>query len=61
MHFPMTNDDGMTPDFEVTYKTINSLSEEKQFINFISDMPHLIKTARDCLSNSGSNRCTRYM
>ena len=24
-------------------------------------MPHLIKTARNCLPNSGSNRCTRYM
>ena len=57
----MTNDDGMTPDFDVTYKTINILSEEKRFINFISDMPHLIKTARNCLPNSESNRCTRYM
>ena len=57
----MTNDDGMTRDFDVTYKTINLLSEEKWFINFISDMPHLIKTTRNCLSNSGSNRWTRYM
>ena len=24
-------------------------------------VPHLIKTARNCLSNSGSNRATRYM
>ena len=24
-------------------------------------MPHVIKTARNCLSNSGSNICTRYM
>ena len=24
-------------------------------------MPHLIKTARNCLSNSGSNECIHYM
>ena len=24
-------------------------------------MCHIIKTARNCLSHSGSNRCTRYM
>ena len=24
-------------------------------------MPHLIKTAKNCLSNCGSNKCTRYM
>ena len=24
-------------------------------------IPHLIKTTRNCLSNSGSNRCTRFM
>ena len=30
-------------------------------IYFFSDAPHLIKTTRNCLSNSGSNRCTRFM
>ena len=61
MHFPMTNEDDMNPDVEVTYKTINLFSKEKGFIYFISDVPHLIKTARNCLSNSRNNRCTRYM
>ena len=61
MHFSMTNEDDMNPDADVTYKTINLLSKERQFIYFISDVPHLIKTARNCLSNSGSNRCTRYI
>ena len=61
MHFPMTNEDDMNPDVDVTYKTINLFSKEKRFIYFISDVPHLIKTARNCLSNSGSNGCTRYV
>ena len=45
----MTNEDDMNPDVDVTYKIINLFSKEKQFIYFISDVPHLIKTARDCL------------
>ena len=61
MHFPMTNEDDMNPDVDVTYRTINLFSKEKRFIYFISDVPHLSKTAGNCLSNSGSNRCTRYM
>ena len=28
---------------------------------FISNVPHLIKTARNYLPNSGSNRCARYV
>ena len=61
MHFLMTNEDDMNPDVYVTYKTLNLFSNEKRFIRFISDVPHLIKTARNCLSSSGINRCTRYM
>ena len=61
MHFPMTNEDDMNHDVDVTYKSISLFSKEKQSIYFISDVPHLIKIARNCLSNSGSNRCTRYM
>ena len=61
MHFPMAKENDINPDADVTYKTINLLSKKKQFIYFISDVPHLIKTARNCLPNSGSNRCTRYM
>ena len=53
--------DHMNRDVDVTYKTTNLFSNEKQFIYFISDVPHLIKTARNCLPNSASNRCARYM
>ena len=61
IHFPMTYEDDMNPDVDVTYKTINLLSKEKRFIYFISYVPHLIKTTRNCWSNSGSNRCTHYL
>ena len=47
-------------DSDVTYKTKNLFNTDR-YIYFISDPPHLIKTARNCLSNSGSGRCTRYM
>ena len=57
----MTNEDDVNPDVDITYKTINLFSKEKRFIYFISDVPHLVKTARNYLSNSGNNRCTRYM
>ena len=32
-----------------------------RFIYFFSDTPHLLKTARNCLLNSGSALCSRYM
>ena len=51
--------DGMA-DKSVTYRTIN-LFAEWRYIYFFSDAPHLMKTARNCISNSGSGRCTRYM
>ncbi|XP_057299290.1 uncharacterized protein LOC130629929 [Hydractinia symbiolongicarpus] len=37
------------------------MAEEKHFIYFISDPPHLIKTSRNCLLNSLSGRATRSM
>ena len=37
---------------EVTYKVPNPYSTEKRDIYFISDVPHLIKTVRNCWSNS---------
>ena len=61
MHFPMTKEDDMNPDTDVTYRTVNLFSSEKRFIYFISDVPHLMKTARNCLYNSGKGRYTRYM
>ena len=61
MHFDMTLDDDINPDIDVTYRTLNLFSGEKRYIYFISDPPHLLKTARNCLSNSGAGRCTRFM
>ena len=61
MHFPMTKEDDMNPDTDVTYRTVNLFSSDKRFIYFISDVLHLMKTARNCLYNSGNGRHTRYM
>ena len=61
MHFHMTTEDEMNPDVDVTYRTVNLFSPEKRFIYSISDVPHLLKTVRNCLSNSGSGKFTRYM
>ena len=61
MHFPLTKEDDMNPDIDVTYRTVNLFSSEKRFLYFISDVPHLMKTARNCLYNSGKGRYTRYM
>ena len=35
----------------VVYKTPNPYSEEERWIYFISDVPHLIKTTRNCWAN----------
>ena len=43
-----------------TYKTLNPFSHEHRPIFFISDPPHLIKTARNCWSHSAFNG-TRLM
>ena len=45
---------------DVVYKTKN-LFAPSQFIDFFADSPHLMKTARNCLYNSGSGSCSRYM
>ena len=61
LHSHLTKPEDINADSDVTYRTLNLFSSEKRFIYFISDPPHLIKTARNCLSNSGAGRCTRYM
>jgi hypothetical protein len=46
---------------EFAYKTINPFADdEERKIFFISDPPHLVKTARNCLSHSGGGG-TRHM
>ena len=61
MHSEMTMEEDINPDVDITYRTDNLFSDDKRFIYFFSDVPHLIKTARNCLANSGHGRCTRYM
>ena len=61
IHFGPTHDDELNADTVVVYRTIISFSEDKRYIYFISDPPHLLKTARNCLNNSGSGKGFRFM
>jgi hypothetical protein len=45
---------------DVVYKTLN-LFAPSRFVYFFADSPHLLKTARNCLYNSGSGSHSRYM
>ena len=46
MHCPLTQADDMNPETDVTYRTHNLFSGTKnRFLSFISDVPHLLKTA----------------
>ena len=46
---------------DVIYRAKNIHSKDNRFIYSFADVPHIIKTARNCLSNSGPGRATRYM
>ena len=61
MHFSMTRKDELNPDTDATYPTVNLFRSGKSFIHFNSDFPHLMKTARNCLYNSGKGRYTWSM
>ena len=61
MHFGLTHDDELNADTDIFYLTIIFFSEDKHYIYFISDLPHLLKTVRICLNNSGSGKGTRFM
>ena len=61
MHFGLGHDDELNADTDVVYRTINFFSEDKCYIYFISDPPHLLDTAHNCLNNSGSGKGTRFM
>ena len=62
MHFDLTFDDDINPEVDITYRPRNLYSfDEKRFIYFISDVPHLVKTIPNCLNNSGRGKYTRYM
>lgn len=46
---------------DVVFKTINFFATSHQFIYFFADSPHLMKTARNCLYDSGSGTQSRLM
>ena len=61
-HFHLTAENDINPDVDVIYRARNMFSgADNRFVYFISDVPHLLKTSRNCLSNSGSGKRTRYM
>ena len=45
----------------VVYRGENIFSEDNRYIYFISDAPHLLKTTRNCFSNSYSHKKTRKL
>ena len=45
----------------LTYKTQNVYSKNKRPIFFISDVPHLVKTVRNCWANSFGHKQTREL
>ena len=44
-----------------TYKTINPFSKDKRPLFFISDVPHLVKTTRNCWSHSFAHNNSRQL
>ena len=56
MHKPLDNN----AEDEFCYRTIN-LYAPHRYIYFFSDVPHLVKTTRNCLYSSGHGSCTRYV
>ena len=44
----------------ICHKTINLFADDR-YIYFLCDAPHLLKTARNCLYNSGYGKNSRYM
>ena len=61
IHFGLTHDDELDADTDVVYRTINFFSEDKCYIYFISDPPHLLKTACNYLNSSGSGQGIHFM
>ena len=61
MHFPMTKEDDINLDTDVTYRTGNLFSSETRFIYFISNVPLLMKTTQNCLYNCAKGKYTGYL
>ena len=45
----------------VVYNILNPYSIEKRYLFFISDVPHLLKTARNCWANSFGHSLKRAL
>ena len=54
-------EENLQDDITVTYKTTNIYSSDQRPLFFISDVPHLIKTVRNCWANSFSHTRSRYI
>ena len=48
----------MAQNQDVVYRTRKVFATDERYVYFFSDPPHLVKTARNCLYNSGSGKCT---
>lgn len=48
-------------DDNVCYKTSNPYTDEERCIYFMSDVPHLMKTSRNCWSHSFAHGCKRKL
>ena len=60
-HWIQDNRDEVARNQNVVYRTRSLFATDERYVYFFSDLPHLVKTARNCLYNSGSGKCTRYM
>ena len=49
------------PGENLCYKTINPYTDELRSLFFMSDVPHLLKTTRNCWSHSFAHGCTRQL
>ena len=46
---------------DVIYRAKNVYAEDDRFIYFFADPPHLIKTSRGCVANSGAGKNSRLL
>ena len=62
MHKHFSCNSTFNPETDVIYKTSNPFAyPESRYIWFFSDPPHLLKTLRNCLFNSGKLKSNRMM
>lgn len=54
MHEFMDSFEETIVDHEIVYRTVNLYASDQRYIWFFSDVPHLIKTIRNCVYKSGN-------